>query len=283
MLVVSRPNCLLEHDDDCRFRIAWKINPHMQIGATNHVRAIEQHAAFVSTLRAVGARVLQLPFIHGAFDSVFMKDSALLRADDRGTQLLPATARFMQRAMEPALRAQQLARAGIRVATPSPFAFEGGDVVLTAGNVAIMGYGIRTELRSASHLEHFLGCEVVPVRLRDESLFHLDVALTALSSGAIVLCEEAFDAPSLRALARLPCPRLVTIELADALKFSLNVIEVDRTIVTGTRSDWMDEVWSSLGYAVRYSPLDQFQLAGGSAACLVAQIYEHPARLAAAA
>ncbi len=101
MLVVSRPNCLLEHDASCRFQIAWKINPYMQIGAAIQVRAIEQHTAFVTTLRSLGARVLQLPFIHGAFDSVFIRDSALLRRDDRGLELLPAAPRFAQRATEP--------------------------------------------------------------------------------------------------------------------------------------------------------------------------------------
>ena len=103
--------------------------------------------------------MLQLPFIRGAQDCVFVRDSALLRTDASGLHLLPATPRFAQRAMEPGARVQQLARPGLRVAAPSPFALEGGDVVMTANHVAIMGYGRRTELPSATHLEHIRGGE----------------------------------------------------------------------------------------------------------------------------
>lgn len=255
MLVVSRPS--LEH--------------------------AREHAIFVRALRAEGAQVLQLPLIRGSRHSVFMRDSALLRADASGLHALPATPRFAQRAHEPNVRIQQLARPGLQISAPSPFALEGGDVVMTASGVAIMGYGTRTELQSATHLEHFLGCEVVPVHLRDDSMFHLDSALVGLSSGAIVLCEEAFDAAALRAIANITCPHLVTIPRAEAIKFALDVVEVDRTIVTGTRSDWMDELWHQLGFRVHYSPLEQLQLSGGSAACLVAKVHELAPALAAAA
>ena len=282
LLVVSRPRCTLSHDDDdCAFRVAWEINPHMRVGASDCVRATAQHAAFVEGLRDAGARVLQLPFIHAAFDSVFMKDSVVLRADDDGVHALPATAKFPQRADEPRIRAQQLARAGVHVEAAAPVALEGGDVVVSpAGDIAFMGYGVRTELAAAPYLERFLGCEVVPVRLRDEGMFHLDVAMTMLSTGAMVLCEEAFDATSLRALARARCARTVTVAKAEAMRFSLNVVEVGETIVTGTPSATMHAHWTSLGFDVRCTPLDQFQLAGGSAACLVARVHERAARAA---
>jgi len=273
MLIVSRPRCTVKHDDDCAFQVAWEINPHMRIGATNCERAVAQHAQFVHALRESGARVLQLPFMHGAFDSVFMKDSALLRADEGGIHLLPATTKFAERAGEPGVRARQLARAGVRVEAASPVPLEGGDVVV-GSNVAVMGYGVRTELAAAPHLERFLGCEIVPVKLRDPDLFHADVALTMLSTGAMVLCEEAFDRASLQALARIPTTRTVTVAKAEAMRFSLNVVEVGNTIVTGTPSPAMEALWASLGYAVRVSPLDEFQLAGGSAACLVARVHE---------
>jgi len=273
MLIVSRPRCAVQHDEDCAFQVAWEINPHMRIGAADCARAIEQHAQFVRSLRASGARVLQLPFMHGAFDSVFMKDSVVLREDRNGIRVLPATAKFSQRASEPGVRAQQLAHAGVAVEAALPVLLEGGDVVVGNG-VAVMGYGVRTELAAAAHLERFLGCEVVPVRLRDPDLFHADVALTMLSSGAMVLCEEAFDRASLQALARIRSARTVAISKAEAMRFSLNIVEVGGTIVTGTPSAPMETVWRSLGYDVVVSPLDQFQLAGGSAACLVARVHE---------
>lgn len=280
MLIVSRPSCARPRDTDCWYRVAWQINPHMQIGAADGVRASEQHAAFVAALRSAGASVMELPFIHGAFDSVFVKDCAALRTDeDGGWRALPATTRFAQRATEPTVRAKQLERAGVRVESPLPVPFEGGDLVI-AGSLAMLGYGMRTDLRAAKGLEQFLGIEVVPLRLRDHALYHLDVALAMLSTGDLVFCEEAFDATSLRALARIRCTRSISIDKAEAMRFSLNVVEVDGTIVTGTPSPTMTAVWTSLGMQVRCAPLDQFHLAGGSAACLVARIHDLAGRRA---
>jgi N-dimethylarginine dimethylaminohydrolase len=274
MLIVSRPSCARPRETDCWFQIAWQINPHMRIGAADCTTASQQHAAFVAELRSAGASILELPFIHGAFDSVFVKDCAALRLDDDGGwRVLPATARFAQRATEPTVRATQLERAGVHLERALTVPFEGGDLVIS-GSTAIMGYGMRTDLRAAAGLERFLGIEVVPVRLRDPGLYHLDVALAMLSTGALVLCEEAFDAPSLRALARIHCAKTIAVDKAEAMRFSLNVVEVGGTIITGTDSPAMTAVWTSLGLQVRYTNLDQFQLAGGSAACLVARVHD---------
>src|SRR4051812_31028835 len=110
MLVVSHPQCetqcgVAPDGDACSFRVAWEINPHMRVGATNSVVALAQHENFVRALRACGERVVSLPFLHGAFDSVFMKDSVILRASNDAVRVLPATARFAERADEPAMRA----------------------------------------------------------------------------------------------------------------------------------------------------------------------------------
>ncbi|MEI4878475.1 hypothetical protein, partial [Klebsiella pneumoniae] len=65
-------------EDDCRYQVAWQINPHMEVGAVDFSRAHAQHEAYKATLARLGAEVVELPFVHGAFDSVFAKDPALL-------------------------------------------------------------------------------------------------------------------------------------------------------------------------------------------------------------
>jgi N-dimethylarginine dimethylaminohydrolase len=226
----------------------------------------------VRALRDCGARLLRLPFLHGAFDSVFMKDSAILIERDGRTCALPTTFRHGQRRIESKARASQLARAGFEVARPLASALEGGDVHIVAHrNLALLGYGVRSERSSTTGLAYFLGCEVVPLELRDPDLFHLDTALTVLSDDTLVYCREAFTPTAQRALDALHWKHVFEVSPADAKQFAVNVVEVRGAVVTGTPA--VTEMWRPLNRRVVVAPLDQFQLAGGSAACLVARVH----------
>lgn len=59
----------------------------------------------------------------------------------------------------------------------------------------------------------------------------------------------------------------------EALKFALNFVEVGDTIVTGSTGPVTRALLEERGYRVQPVPLGEFQLAGGSAACLVARVY----------
>jgi N-dimethylarginine dimethylaminohydrolase len=264
----------------------------MRVGAADPELACHEHVRFVRALRACGAEVLQLPFLHGAFDSVFVKDAALVVEDGVGVRprVLPATAATVQRAGEAAARVRQLAHAGAAIAQPLDTPLEGGDIALAPHRrLALMGHGVRTSAASARGLAAFLGggYEVVPLRLVCGDLFHLDTALTVLADDTLVVCKAAFDRASLAALERLDFARVVAIPFAEARTFAVNVIELaDGTIVTGTSSPLIDRVWrGELGRDVIVVPLEQFQLAGGSAACLAAKVIDTGirARVAAAA
>ena len=216
--------------------------------------------------------MLRLPFLHGAFDSVFMKDSAILVARDGDLYALPSTFRHEERRVETAPRTQQLARAGFSFARPLPTRLEGGDVqVIAHRRLALLGHGVRSERASSTGLAYFLGCDVIPVELRDPDLFHLDTALTVLSDDTLVYCRDAFTPCSQRALDALRFKRVIDVALKDACRFALNIVEVRGAIVTGTPGS--EALWRSLGRRVVVAPLDQFQLAGGSAACLVARVH----------
>lgn len=63
-------------DPTCDFQVAWQINPHMKIGASSLPVARQEHERFKLALEEAGAEVELVPFIQGAYDSVFMKDNA---------------------------------------------------------------------------------------------------------------------------------------------------------------------------------------------------------------
>jgi len=50
----------------------------MEVGSVDFVAAVAEHAAYIQALEKAGATIVMLPFVHGAYDSVFAKDSALV-------------------------------------------------------------------------------------------------------------------------------------------------------------------------------------------------------------
>ncbi len=281
--VVSLPQCSCTHRAEpgassCRYQVAWAINPHMKIGAADSTKACAQHAGLVRALREAGARVLRVPFLHAAYDSVFMKDSAILVERDGRARALPTTFRHPERRGESAARARHLARAGFTLAPPLATALEGGDVhVVAHRGIALLGHGVRSERASSEGLSQFLGYGVIPLELRDANLFHLDTALTVLSDDTLVYCREAFTPAALRTLEALRFRQLRAVSYLEATRFSINVVEVRGAVVTGTESEETAALWRSLGRRVITAPLDQFHLAGGSAACLVSRLHPAPA------
>lgn len=277
---VSQVRCEKDHvrSRDCAYQVAWNINPHMKVGAVAWRRACSQHRELLRVLREAGASCFELPFVHGAYDSVFAKDNAVLVAQDGELRALLATMRHGQRRGEQRARARWLAARGFDVIEPPRVHIEGGDVaMLPAGRGALLGHGQRSTQRAAGVLEAFLDAPVTPLELCDPYLYHLDTALTVLSDGTALVCPEAFTPESLHTLSRTEgIGQVVPIARDDALVFGLNLVEVGNTVIIGARVPRVEAVLRGLGRRPVSVRLDQFHLAGGSAACLVARVHSLP-------
>jgi N-dimethylarginine dimethylaminohydrolase len=248
----------------------------MQVGAVQPRHAVRQHRTFVRALQASGAVVEAVPFVHGAFDSVFSKDNALIVERASGTtEALLARPRHRERRDEQRARGAAFAALGVRVAGTSGSFFEGGDVVmLPGGRGAFLGYGFRSSSRAARDLERFLDREVACIELRDPRLYHLDMALSVLDDGTALVCAEALTEASLRMVESHPAVRSVLrVPLCEALCFGVNLVQVGRTVVWGARAPATTRALVARGYDVRRVPLEQFHRAGGSAACLVSRVH----------
>ena len=245
----------------------------MVVGSADPARAIAQHAALLRTVRGLGAVVTTVPFVHGAFDSVFAKDNAVYGRADGITHALLASPRYEVRRREQAARACDLVQAGVEVgACPAPF--EGGDVIVVENCCVLLGHGFRSSRDAGPILSQLFGLPVVPLELAESSLYHLDTALTVLADGTALICTEAFAPSAWRALRTLPLRDIVEVSRGEATRFALNVVEIDDTIVTGTESAEVRHALEARGRRVIYTPLDEFQRAGGSAACLLAPVHE---------
>ena len=120
---------------------------------------------------------------------------------------------------------------------------------------------------------------MIALALHDPHLYHLDTALAVLRDGTALLCKEALTGEGLatidRMLARGALRRVFAIPREEAMAFATNIVEVGDAVVTGTireRAPTTAKILESIGRKVVEVPLDQFHLAGGSAACLVARV-----------
>jgi N-dimethylarginine dimethylaminohydrolase len=261
----------------CTYQVQWTINPHMKPGAVQFDVARAQHDAFVSAIATLGGRVAVLPFVCGAFDSVFIKDNAILRHDGRPRALVADPAHAV-REVEQAARAEALRALGFELAEAC-YALEGGDVIQVPG-VTLLGCGPRSSPRAAACLERFLGGEVVSLPLRDPRLYHLDTAMAVLDDRTALICREAFTSEARVRIEQLVARGVLRAAYAvpyrEALGFATNIVEVNGTIVTGARAPTTRAILEGLGRTVVEVVLDQFHLAGGSAACLVARAMQMP-------
>lgn len=260
---------------DCGYRVAWKINPHMKIGATCLFRAESQHAALVRALRDAGAEVLTLPFVHSGFDSVFIKDNAVLWQQGGVRRALMTRPCHTQRALEQERRAAMLTLKGFAIHRSRGAHLEGGDVVVLPNSEgAILGVGPRTAVESAHGLSDFLQLPVVTVELCDPYLYHLDTALTVLSDGTALACREAFTQRGWAQLkAHWALTRVIAVPRQEALRLTLNMVEVGSRVIIGMSSPVVEACLRALGREPIVVDLSEFIYAGGSAACLVSRIH----------
>lgn len=277
---VSALQCT-EHpvESRCHYQVAWSINPHMAIGAVDFELAAMQHAAFVAALVAAGSDIVPVPFIHGAYDSVFIKDPALLLERRGGKQALLAQLRHPERQRERMQRRRFYAQLGYEtIGEDIGPSWEGGDVVmLPSGNGMLLGHGFRTQREANTWLERHAGVPVWPLELRDPRFYHLDTGLAVLPDGTALVCPTALSPASLRALEEVPgITRVILVKREDALAFGLNLVAVGDTLVLGAHAPSVEALIRELGFRCLVVPLGQFHLAGGSAACLVAAHHRDP-------
>ena len=280
--LVSHPCCAdpcAQAGEACSFQVAWAINPHMQIGAVQTRLAARQHGAFVRELERAGAAVDAIPFVHGAFDSVFSKDNAVLVARDHGgIEALLARPRHAERQIEQEARAASLASLGVRIAGTSDEPLEGGDIVMQPAGGAFVGHGFRSSRGAVNDLEAFLDRAVTGLELCDPRLYHLDMVLSVLDDGTALVCEDALTKAAFRRLVAHPAiTSILRVPLREALAFGVNLVQVGKTIVWGADAPATTRALTARGYRMRKVALDQFHLGGGSAACLVSRVHHQVA------
>src|SRR4051812_12858743 len=153
-------------------------------------RAALQHRSYREALRACGARVVTLPRVDEAPDSVFVEDTAIV-LDEMAVLTRPGVE---SRRGEVGLIEADVARLRPVVKVLPPATLEGGDV-MRVGRTLYVGLSPRTNAEGTDVLRRFAaphGYEVVTVELR--GCLHLKTGCSALDDATVLANPEWVDA-----------------------------------------------------------------------------------------
>lgn len=253
------------------FRVDYAINPYMEIGIQPDLpTALLQWSQLVSRLRQLGAEVEVLPQRADSPDMVFAMNLGLAVAADDRSRVLMSHMRHPQRRLEgESARAEfsdlgfEFSHVGGNGGDPH---FEAGDAFPYAGAL-VVGFGPRTELEALSRLAAELDARVLGLRITHPRMYHLDLAFCPLDERRALVCPEAFDTASARALLDL-VPEPIALSEEEALTFCANSVVVGRNLVMPACPDRVRAALVAAGFDVSIVDVSEFHKAGGSVRCL---------------
>ncbi len=255
------------------FRVDYRINPFMDLTVQpDPARARAQWDALVATLEELGGTVHVLEQRADSPDMVYAMNLGLAVERPDGTRhVVVSHMRHAERRLE-ALTAQPwLAGLGATTSWTGRDGvgahFEAGDA-FAFGDALVVGHGPRTEELGLKHLATDLDVRVRGLRITHPGMYHLDLAFCPLDSTRAIVCPEAFDDASARALLELVPEPLVLTEAEALSTFAANSVVLGDTIVMPGCPDRVRTRLEEWGFTVRVVDVSEFHKGGGSVRCL---------------
>ncbi len=248
------------------FDVTYEINPWMRRdNRPDPDRAWAQWDHLVSVLCVAGAAIETVDPVRGLPDMVFTANAGFV--DDRTF----IVSRFMnpERRPEAGRFVDWFRPRGYAVCEldTSPEArFEGGEVCPFRGRL-LGGYGFRSHPGALEALGAALAVEVLPIRLVDPRLYHLDACFCPLDERRAILAPNAFDGRGRELLSKL-VPEPLLLEADEALAFCANSVVVGTCAIMPACPPRVGRILERWGYDVAVVDVSEFLKAGGAARCL---------------
>ncbi|HYH34949.1 MAG TPA: arginine deiminase family protein [Nocardioides sp.] len=255
------------------FRVEYRINPYMDLTVQpDPARAREQWDTLVATIEELGGTVHVLEQRPDAPDMVYAMNLGLaLERPDGSRHAVLSHMRYAERRMETETARHWFESHGATTSWVGRDGigahFEAGDA-FAFGDALVVGYGPRTEKLGLKHLAGDLGVRVRGLRIAHPGMYHLDLAFCPLDSRRAIVCPDAFDDASARAVLDLVPEPLVLTEAEALSTFAANSIVVGTTVVMPDCPDHVRGRLEDWGFDVRLVDVSEFHKGGGSVRCL---------------
>jgi N-dimethylarginine dimethylaminohydrolase len=269
--------------DPAHFEVSYTINPWMtpsawqQAAPRNREAARASFQSLVHALKETGAKTIVIDGAAGLPDMVFPANAGTvfnrraLVARFRHPERQGEEQHFM-RAFDYLKRLDIIDEA---VYLPEGCWQEGaGDCIWDASRQTFWtGYGPRSHFEAIAHIQDFFGMPVTALELITERFYHLDTCFLSLSGGEVLYYPPAFSRASLAAIRdRVPADLLIEASSEDASRFSVNAVNIGRTIIMARPPARLEAELSERGYEVKSVNLDPFIMAGGGAYCMTLRL-----------
>ena len=116
--------------------------------------------------------------------------------------------------------------------------------------------------------------EVIFVRLPNDKYLHLDMAISFLRKGGVLVYPPALHLAETWRSSTLWGKRTVIELAAKAEYFGANIVEVGDTIITTSVSEATQQALEQLGYTIEMVDLSEFIKGGGGPHCLTLDLLD---------
>ncbi len=254
------------------FRIEYEINPWMNPALQPNLElARNQWDNLVSNLTRAGATVELIPPVAPLPDMVFTADIGLIDKH----RFIKSRFRYAERQPEVQhgvkwFRSRNYEVIDVPLGTKT--SLESSDIRPFRGFV-LVGYGFRTSLASQLALAHLVQCEVLPLKLVDPRLYHLDLSFCPLDDHRAMIAPSALSRRSCALIEKL-IPQPLVLEPDEALTFCANAIVLGKTVIMPFCPARVGRILEHWGFTICISPVSEFLKAGGGVHCLTLALHE---------
>lgn len=229
---------------------------HLARQPIDYAMAVQQHDAYCTLLRDLGADVTVLTRNESYPDSVFIEDNAVIFDEVAVMASMGAASRRQEVAAVEEELENHRPVAHIRPAAT----LEGGDVV-RLGSTVFVGQTCRTNRAGISALEHILqrhGYHVVPVAVQD--CLHLKSACTAIGERSVLVNPNWLDLS--------PFSDFNVLAIDEAEPWAANTINVNGAICMHAGFRRTAGMLRELGFEVATVDISEFLKAEAGMSCL---------------
>lgn len=235
------------------------ITDHPELGAPDYEKALQQHDAYIETLRGCGVDVTVLPADEAYPDSCFVEDPAILTEQCAVITRPGALSRRGETAaIEQAVAKFYPAEKIFHITAPGTI--EGGDV-MRAGDTFYVGRSARTNEEGIRQLTAILapyGYQVVAVPLSE--VLHLKTGVVYLEGNTMLVSGEFLTKPAFAQYTKLEVP--------ESEAYAANCIWVNGTVIVPEGYPTVLAAIQNAGYKTVTCDTSEYRKIDGGLSCL---------------
>lgn len=247
------------------FGVMYEINPWMHREITvDRDLAYAQWEGLVTNLTDAGAAIDLLDPHPDWPDLVFTANAGIVT----GRRFIPGQFQHPERQGETPLDIAWFEANGFTIAPlPTDLPQEGAGDALPMNGLLLAGYRTRSAAQAHGALAEVIKCEVLPLELVDERLYHLDLTFCPLDDRRAIVAPLGWDAYGRKVIERV-VPEPLVLDDEAALGFCANSVVVGQAVIMPSVPPGVGRQLEGWGFSPVETPVGEFLKAGGGCRCL---------------